>query len=88
VTRIKIDKSFVQGMLDSKRDASVVRAVLDMARNFELATIAEGIETPAQADYLKAIGCEEAQGYLFGKPMAARQFAETFAIAPPWAIRA
>jgi EAL domain-containing protein (putative c-di-GMP-specific phosphodiesterase class I) len=88
VTRIKIDKSFVQGMLSSKRDASVVQAVLDMARNFELATIAEGIETPAQASHLQAIGCEEAQGYLFGKPMPARQFAETFAIAPPWAMRA
>lgn len=88
VTRIKIDKSFVQGMLVSKRDASVVQAVLDMARNFELATIAEGIETAAQASYLTAIGCEEAQGYLYGKPMAPQQFAETFAIAPPRAMRA
>ncbi len=87
LSRIKIDRSFVQGMLTSKRDASVVQAVLDMARNFELAAIAEGIETAEQADYLKAAGCEEAQGYFYGKPMPAQLFAETFGIATRAAAR-
>ncbi len=82
LTRLKIDRSFVQGMLTSKRDAAVVQAVLDMARNFDLAAIAEGIETLAQSEYLQARGCEEAQGYYYGKPMPAQQFEEAFGIAP------
>ncbi len=88
VTRIKIDRLFVQGVLTSKRDASVVHAVLDMARNFELATIAEGVETKEQGDYLQASGCEEAQGYFYGKPMPAQQFAEVFGIETHVAARA
>jgi EAL domain-containing protein (putative c-di-GMP-specific phosphodiesterase class I) len=80
LSRIKIDQSFVQGMLTSKQDASVIRAVLDMARSFDLATIAEGIETDMQHSDLLRQDCEEGQGYLFGRPMPAPQFAETFGI--------
>lgn len=74
LTRIKIDYSFVKGMLASKRDAAVIRAILDMARSFDLQTIAEGIETDAEKIYLTHEQCEEGQGFLFGKPMPARQF--------------
>jgi diguanylate cyclase (GGDEF)-like protein len=83
LSRIKIDRSFVQGMLESKRDASVIRAILDMAHSFDLETIAEGIETSAQRGYLWGQHCIEGQGYLFGKPMPALQFAETFGIGAP-----
>lgn len=83
LTRIKIDRSFVEGMLTSKKDASVVRAVLDIARDFDLETIAEGIERVAERDGLLHLGCDEGQGYLFGKPMPAPHFAEAFGIAPP-----
>ncbi len=74
LTRIKIDQTFVRGMLSSKRDASVIRAILDMARSFDLETIAEGIETEEANRYLTQEHCDEGQGYLFGKPMPARQF--------------
>lgn len=74
LTRIKIDQSFVRGILSSKRDASVIRAILDMARSFDLETIAEGVETDAVKNYLTQEKCDEAQGYLFGKPMPVRQF--------------
>jgi len=74
LTRIKIDGSFVKGMLASRRDAAVIRAILDMARSFDLQTIAEGIETEAERNYLADQLCEEGQGYLFGRPMPARQF--------------
>ncbi|MEN0036881.1 MAG: EAL domain-containing protein [Cellvibrio sp.] len=74
LSRIKIDQSFVRGILTSKRDASVVRAILDMARNFDLESIAEGIETEAEYKYLRLENCDEGQGYLFGKPMSAPQF--------------
>lgn len=74
LSRIKIDKSFVRGILTSKRDASVVRAIIDMARSFDLQIIAEGIETEAEYNYLRSEQCNEAQGYLFGAPMPVSQF--------------
>jgi diguanylate cyclase (GGDEF)-like protein/PAS domain S-box-containing protein len=82
LSRIKIDRSFVQGMLESERDASIVRALLDLARSFGLVTIAEGVETEGQRDSLHRLGCEEGQGYLFGRPLPALQFAELFGIMP------
>lgn len=83
LTRIKIDRSFIDGMLISEKDASVVRAILDMARAFDLETIAEGIEREPERDSLLHQGCTEGQGYLLGKPMLASHFAETFDIVPP-----
>lgn len=80
LTRIKIDYSFVKGMLTSKRDASVVRAILDMANSFDLNIIAEGIETEEEKAYLIKERCEEGQGYLFGKPMPVAQFEQMFGI--------
>jgi len=80
LSRIKIDRSFVQGMLESERDASVVRAILDMTRSFDLEAIAEGVETQAQLDALHRLGCGEGQGYLFGKPIPAWRFAEVHGI--------
>lgn len=74
LTRIKIDRSFVHGMLEHKQDDSVVCATLDIAHGFDLQTIAEGIEQKSQRDYLKERKCEEGQGELFGKPMPAEQF--------------
>jgi diguanylate cyclase (GGDEF)-like protein/PAS domain S-box-containing protein len=75
LTRIKIDRTFVNGMLQHKEDESVVCATLDIAHGFDLQSIAEGIETTEQYEYLKSKQCEEGQGYLFGKPMPADQFA-------------
>ncbi|WP_326538293.1 putative bifunctional diguanylate cyclase/phosphodiesterase [Pseudorhodoferax sp.] len=80
LSRIKIDRSFVQNMLESERDSSVVRAILDMARGFGLETIAEGVETAEQRSALHRIGCHEGQGYLFGRPMPPAQFAHAFEI--------
>lgn len=74
LSRIKIDQSFVRGILTSKRDASVIRAIIDMARDFDLETIAEGIENNAEYTYLCSEQCDEGQGYLFGKPMSVPQF--------------
>lgn len=80
LSRIKIDRSFVQAMMESERDASVVRALVDMTRGFNLHTTAEGVETPQQRDHLRQLGCDEGQGYLFGAPMPARNFGEIFDI--------
>ncbi len=74
ITRLKIDKSFVQGMADHPEDAAIVRAILYLARNLGFSVIAEGIETADQAERLRKKGCSEAQGYLFGRPMPVAAF--------------
>jgi diguanylate cyclase (GGDEF)-like protein/PAS domain S-box-containing protein len=83
LSRIKIDRSFVQGVLHSERDASVIRAILGMAKSFQLETIAEGVEDENQMRCLHRYGCEEGQGYLFGKPVSAVEFGELFGIGLP-----
>ena len=83
LSRIKIDRSFVQNMLESGQDTAVIRAVLDMAKAFSLETIAEGVETNEQCSALRQVGCTEGQGYLFARPLPAAEFAETFGILPP-----
>ncbi|MFL9711795.1 putative bifunctional diguanylate cyclase/phosphodiesterase [Methylobacillus sp. Pita1] len=80
LSRIKIDRSFVQGMLESQQDKAVVNAVIDMANAFSLDTIAEGIETTEQQKALLEIGCSEGQGYLFSRPLSAIQFADMFGL--------
>ncbi|TAN27585.1 MAG: EAL domain-containing protein [Castellaniella sp.] len=78
LTRIKIDRSFVQQIAESRQDDAVVRAILDIARNFDLDVIAEGVETQAQRDILRQYGCLEAQGYLFGRPEPADSFTSMY----------
>lgn len=80
LSRIKIDRSFVQSLLESERDAAVVRAILDLSRNFGFETIAEGVENAPQLERLLDFGCEEGQGYLFGRPIAAEDFTDVFGI--------
>lgn len=69
--RIKIDQSFVEGMMDSQEGGAIVRAILQLAANLNIATTAEGVETPAQLERLADEGCDEAQGYLFSAPLPA-----------------
>lgn len=78
VTRLKIDQSFVRAMCESPSDAAIVRAVLYLGKSFGLAVIAEGVETLDQCERLRKKGCLQAQGYLFGKPVPADEFARSF----------
>lgn len=69
---LKIDRSFVSPIgSGSSSSTAVVDAVLQMARSLGIAAVAEGVETPRQAEYLRARGCDIGQGYLFGRPSAA-----------------
>lgn len=70
---LKIDQSFVRGMLDDVEDASIVNSVLGLARNFDRIALAEGVETVAHGCALIEFGCEFGQGYAIAKPMPAAQ---------------
>ncbi|MEE2794623.1 MAG: EAL domain-containing protein [Pseudomonadota bacterium] len=71
VTRLKIDRSFVQDLCNRPQGAAIVTAVISLGRSLNLEVTAEGIETDEQRIRLLALGCREGQGYLFGKPVPA-----------------
>ena len=71
IDRIKIDRSFVNDIDTNQSDAALARAIVGMAHGLNMQVIAEGVETDAQLNLLKHYGCDEAQGYLLAKPMAA-----------------
>ena len=72
--RVKIDRSFVRKITESAQDAAIVRSLIAMAHNLGLSVTAEGVETTAQAAFLTAENCEEAQGFLYAKPVRAAEF--------------
>jgi len=82
VSEIKIDKSFVLGMLTSNSDAMVVRSVIDLGHNLGLTVVAEGVETKEMFDALAALGCDEAQGYFISKPQSCASLERWFPTAP------
>ena len=67
--KIKIDQSFVRSMTYSDESVSIVKAVIELARNLNMTTTAEGVETRDLLDMLAEIGCTDAQGYYLGRPM-------------------
>ncbi|GAB5506896.1 MAG: hypothetical protein Rhirs2KO_20590 [Rhizobiaceae bacterium] len=76
LTRIKIDRAFVSNVVDAAdlEGTAIVRSIIAMARNLGLDVTAEGVETAAQATFLRAEGCHDLQGYVFSKPMPAENF--------------
>jgi EAL domain-containing protein (putative c-di-GMP-specific phosphodiesterase class I) len=74
VEKLKIDRSFVRGLPESQDDAIIARAIIDLGHALGHTVIAEGVETEEQLVYLRSHGCDEGQGYLFGRPMPAEEF--------------
>ncbi|SNS89119.1 diguanylate cyclase (GGDEF) domain-containing protein [Geodermatophilus saharensis] len=68
LTEVKVDRAFVTGVDVSAEDAAVVRSLVELAHGLGLSVCAEGVETPAVAAWLRAVGCDRAQGWLFSRP--------------------
>jgi diguanylate cyclase (GGDEF)-like protein/PAS domain S-box-containing protein len=73
---LKIDRSFVLDAVDNEEDAQIVRTILALGQSLRMEVVAEGIENERQASLLRGLGCDRAQGYLYGRPMTPPQFAD------------
>jgi len=77
IDTLKIDQSFIRQISESSSETGIVTAVIGMARSLNLAVVAEGVETQEQLKFLSAQHCDEAQGYLFSRPVSADVFAKS-----------
>ena len=78
---LKIDRAFVAGMTISAEHMAIVSAIVNLARALRIYVVAEGVETEEQAAQLHALGCDEAQGYLFTRPLPAGEIAKLLSLA-------
>ena len=76
IDTLKIDRSFVMDSVTNKDDQEIIKTIIAMARNLSMNTVAEGVETKEQQEFLTQHGCRMMQGYYFGRPMPAKQFEE------------
>jgi len=74
VHKLKIDRTFVQGIPEDSNDVAIARAVIALGNSMQLGVIAEGVETEQQQDFLRAEGCGEGQGYFYSRPVSAAVF--------------
>lgn len=70
INRLKIDRSFISSLEKSEKDEAIVKLIVMMAKGLNFNVLAEGVETEAQSTFLKQIGCDEFQGYLFSRPLS------------------
>jgi diguanylate cyclase (GGDEF)-like protein len=74
IDKLKIDRVFINEIVSRPEDASIVRAIVSLAHSLRLKVVAEGVETPAQLEFLQKAGCDEYQGYHFSRPLPAIEF--------------
>jgi diguanylate cyclase (GGDEF)-like protein len=79
IQKLKIDKSFIHDIATDPDAMSIISAVTAMAQNMKIRVIAEGVETEQQIEFLKSVGCQEMQGFLFSRPLPAEEFRELIA---------
>ncbi|RDH81743.1 MAG: hypothetical protein DIZ77_02545 [endosymbiont of Seepiophila jonesi] len=74
IDRLKIDRSFVRDIPGDPNDMAIIRAIIAMGHTLGLSIVAEGVETEPQANFLTGVGCNDVQGYFYGKPVPCDQF--------------
>ncbi len=88
IDKLKIDRVFINEIVSRPEDASIVRAIVSLAHSLRLKVVAEGVETPAQLEFLRSAGCDEYQGYHFSRPLPAADFErlirESQGLDTPW----
>jgi len=75
IDKLKIDQSFVRELVDNADDSAIVRAIISMSHNLRLEVVAEGVETQKQLDFLKALNCDQIQGFFFSEALPPEEFA-------------
>lgn len=73
VNELKIDKSFIDGIVYDYNERKLVRSIVEIAKNFDMNTVAEGVENKEQLEILQELGCEVIQGYYYSKPLTIEQ---------------
>ena len=86
IDELKIDKSFIDGVVGDIDSAAIVVAIIAMAKSLGLSLVAEGVETAEQLAFLRDKGCDQCQGYLVSKPVPADEFARVWLREAPAAI--
>ena len=76
--KLKVDGSFVKGLTIDKSDAQIATAIISMGKILNMKVIAECVEIEEQLEFLRSIGCDEMQGYLFSRPLGATAFADKY----------
>jgi len=84
IDMLKIDRSFVSRIRSEGQGAEIARTIVGLGRNLEIAVVAEGVETPAQLEYLRRVGCDYAQGYIFSRAVDAGEAEEMLATGITW----
>jgi EAL domain-containing protein (putative c-di-GMP-specific phosphodiesterase class I) len=79
VDALKIDQSFIREMMTSEQDSTLTTSIILMGKGLNLTVVAEGVETRSQLGMLRALGCDQAQGYLFSRPVPAEDAARLIA---------
>lgn len=78
IQKLKIDRSFINDIHDDHNDAAIAKSIIGLAHNMQMRVVAEGVETERQAEWLRDMGCDQAQGFLYAKPMTAKQLENHF----------
>ena len=83
IDKLKIDRAFINEITARPDDASIVQAIVSLAHSLRLKVVAEGVETAGQLQFLKNLGCDQYQGYLFSRPLSSVAFEELIRAQPP-----
>ena len=82
IDTIKIDRSFIRDLPVDSEDQAIAQAIISMGKALGMTVVAEGVETPEQQAFLRSHACDEMQGFLFSKPLPARDMADLLRAAP------